>query len=163
MLNKNVQEALNKQVNAEFYAAYLYLSMAAYYEDMNLDGFAHWMKEQSREEVGHAMKIYGHIYERGGRVKLLPIDAPPAEFESPIDGFKKAYEHEVKVTRMINDIVDLAAKENDKATVSFLQWFVDEQVEEEDQTSTIVEKMKMAGDKGHALFMLDQALAKRGS
>ncbi len=161
MLNKKVEEALNRQVNAEFYASFLYLSLATYYQDMNLDGFAHWMKEQTKEEMGHAMKIYDYVYERGGSVKLLPLAGPPVKFDSPLAGFQAAYEHEVKVTKMIDDLVTLAEEEKDRATVSFLNWFIDEQVEEEDQTLSIVEKMKFAGDKPHVLFMIDSWLAKR--
>jgi ferritin len=162
MLSDRMLEALNKQVNAEFYAAFIYLSMATYFEEANLPGFAHWMEKQYAEEVEHAMKIYEYINDRGGRVKLMAIDQPPVDFESSLDIFEKALAHEQKVTGMINDLSAIAEEEKDRATAVFLHWFIDEQVEEEKSVGEIIETLKMIGDKGHALIMLDRQLARRG-
>ncbi len=161
MLSKKMLDALNNQVNAEFYAAFIYLSMATHFEDQNLPGFAHWMGEQYKEEVEHAMKIYGYINDRGGRVIIKAIDQPPVDFSSPLDVFQKALEHEVKVTGMINNLMDIAEEKKDRATRVFLHWFIEEQVEEEKNASEIIETLKMIGDKGHALIMLDRQLAQR--
>jgi ferritin len=161
MLNKKVQDAMNEQIKNELYSAYLYLSMSAYCEEANLPGFAHWMRLQAQEEVSHAMKFYHFIYERGGRVVLQAIDQPPAEFQSPLDVFEQTLGHEQKVTAMINDLYALAVQEKDYASQAFLQWFVTEQVEEEDSATQILETLKMIGDKGHALIMLDRQLASR--
>ena len=161
MLSKKMLDELNSQVNAEFYAAFIYLSMATYFEERNLPGFAHWMGEQYKEEVEHAMKIYGYINDRGGRVIIKAIDQPPVDFSSPLDVFQKALEHEVKVTGMINNLMDIAEEKKDRATRVFLHWFIEEQVEEEKNASEIIETLKMIGDKGHALIMLDRQLAQR--
>jgi len=138
MIGKKMQDALNEQVNAELYSAYLYLSMAAYFESTNLAGMANWMRVQTQEEQFHAIKLYNHILERGGKVVLKSIDAPPLEWDSPLAVFKSGLEHEQKVTGLINDLVYLARDERDNASEIFLQWFVNEQVEEEDNASTIV-------------------------
>jgi ferritin len=161
MLSKKMLEALNNQINAEFYSAFIYLSMAAYFEEHNLPGFAHWMVKQYGEEVEHAMKFFAFINERGGKVALKAIEQPPVDFESPLDIFKKALEHERKVTGMINKLAEIAEEEKDRATLVFLHWFIDEQVEEEKNASEIVETLKMVGEKGHALIMLDRQLAQR--
>jgi len=161
MLSERMQEALNRQVNAEFYASYLYLSMSTYFEEKNLPGFANWMRVQAQEEVTHAMRIYNHIVERGGRVKLAAIDAPPTEWDSPLDAFRAAYGHERKVTGMINDLVDMAVEEKDHASNAMLQWFVTEQVEEEQQTNGYVRMLELAGESPHALLMLDRELGAR--
>ena len=161
MLSEKIEKALNDQVNAEMYSAYLYLSMEAYFQSINLGGFANWMRVQTQEELTHAMKIYDFINERGGRVTLKQIDAPPIEWESPLNIFEAAYEHEQKVTGLINHLVDLAIEERDHATNNFLQWFVAEQVEEEDNASGIVERIKLVGDAKGGLFMLDQELGQR--
>ncbi len=163
MLNKTVEGAINEQIQAELYSAYLYLSMAAYSAAANLPGFAHWMKVQSQEETEHAMKFFNYVNERGGRVVLKALDQPPVEFGSPVDLFKKVLEHEQLVTGLINDLYELAVKENDYATQVVLHWFIEEQVEEEANAAQIVETLKMAGDKGNALIMLDRGLAKRGA
>lgn len=163
MINKKVQEAMNKQIQAELYSSYIYLSMAAYYDAENLPGFANWMRLQSQEELEHAMKFFDHINERGGRVVLMTIDAPPTEFESPLAAFKMAYHHEQKVTGLIHDLYGLATSENDYAALTMLQWFVDEQVEEEQNTMTVVEKLDMIGDNKMGLFMMDNVLAQRQS
>ncbi|MBS7645493.1 MAG: ferritin [Candidatus Bathyarchaeia archaeon] len=161
MIKDKVQEALNKQINRELYSAYLYLSMAAYFESINLKGFAHWMRIQAREEVGHAMKLYDHLVERGGRVGLQSIDAPPREWKSPLEVFEEVYRHERTVSQMIDDLVNLARSEGDNAAEVFLQWFVKEQVEEEASALEILERLKLVGEGGQALFMIDRELAKR--
>jgi ferritin len=161
VLNKTMETALNKQINAEMYASHIYLSMSAYFEDNNLGGFASWMRKQAKEETEHAMRIYDYVVEKGGRVKLDTIQKPPTTWKSPLDAFNAAYEHERKVTAMIDNLVSIARKLKDNATESMLKWFVDEQVEEEDQTDEIVQKLKMIGDSKHAIFMLDNALGQR--
>ena len=161
MISEKLENELNNQINAELYSAYLYQAMAAYFEAKSLEGFANWMDVQAQEEMTHARKIYDYLNERGGRVLLDAIEAPKAEWETPIEAFKDAYEHEQKVTKMINDLVDLAIEEKDHATKSFLQWFVDEQVEEEASAEDIIDKLEMIGDSGHGLYMYDSKLAER--
>ena len=163
MIGKKMEEALNKQVNAELGAAYLYLSMAAYFDSVNYDGMAGWMRSQAQEEVGHAMKFFANIQERGGRVVLDKIDAPKTEWDSPKNAFEDAHKHECKVSKMIHDLVELAEREKDYPAHAFLQWFVTEQVEEEDTVLTIVERFKMAGEHPGALFMLDRELGSRAA
>jgi len=163
MIGSKVEKALNDQIQKEFYSSYVYLSMAAQFESMNLKGFAHWMQVQAGEETKHGMKIYRHVIERGGRVVLQPIDAPPPNWKSAKEMFTKAYEHEQKVTESINSMVELARKEKDNATEVFLQWFVNEQVEEEASTNEITQKLHVVGDNGPALMMLDAELHKRSS
>jgi ferritin len=160
-ISGKIQDAVNGHINAELYSAYIYLSMSAYSESANLPGFGHWMRKQAQEEVGHAMKLYNHIIDRGGVVSLAAVDKPPAAWKNPLAVFEAAYEHEKKVTAMIGKLVDLARKEDDKATESFLKWFIDEQVEEENQTLKIVETLKQLGDSKMGLIMLDKELAKR--
>ncbi len=162
MLSKTLQKALNEQIQKEFYSSYLYLSMAAYAESMNLPGFAHWLKLQQQEEHGHAMKLYKYVNERGGRVELLGIDQPPVEFKSPTALFEEVLQHEQYITESINKLYEKALKENDYATQVMLQWFISEQVEEEATASEILETLKMAGEKGQSLLMLDRQLARRG-
>ena len=161
MLSKKMLDELNKQVNAELYSSYLYLSMAAYFESINLKGFANWMKIQAQEEVTHAMKFFDYINERGGRVTLDTIKKPPAEWKSPLDVFENTYKHEVNVTKMINSLVDLAIKEKDHATYNMLQWFVAEQVEEEASADAIRHQLKFIGKDGRGLLMLDRELSRR--
>jgi len=160
MLSDKLQDAFNGQLNAEYYSSYLYLSMAAYFESKNLRGLAHWMGVQAKEELGHAMKLYGHIHDRRGRVTLAAIDAPPTDWKSPLAAFEDAFKHEQKVTAMIADLVRKAAADKDDAAGIFLQWFVTEQVEEEKQTDEIVHVLKMVGDSAQIL-MLDAHLGKR--
>lgn len=162
MIKPKIEEAFNKQLNAELYASYLYLSIAADFESKNWLGMARWMQSQSREEYGHAMKFYKELHERGGRVKLMPIEAPKLEWNTPLAAFEDAYKHECKVTGMINAIMDLANAEKDYAAAEFLNWFVKEQVEEEASVLTIVEQMKLIGDSTGPLFMLDHHLGERG-
>ena len=161
MLSKKMEKALNEQVNAELYSAYLYLSMEAYFQAQNLSGFANWMRVQTQEEVAHAMKIYDFIIERGGRAVLKAIEGPQTEWDGPLAVFEAVCEHEQKVTGLINNLVDLAISEKDHATNSFLQWFVNEQVEEEASADDNVQKLKMMKDAPGGMFMLDRELAQR--
>ena len=161
MLTDKMKEALNKQINGEIYSAYLYLSMSAYSEYSGLKGVANWFMVQYKEEMEHAMKIYSYINNQGGQVKLMAVDQPPTEFESPLDMFEKTLKHEKSVTKRINDLVNLAIEEKDHATQIFLQWFVTEQVEEEANDSDIISKLKLAGTEGNALLMIDKELATR--
>jgi ferritin len=161
MISERMQEALNGQLNAELYSSYLYMSMAAYFQDLNLGGFANWMRVQAQEELVHAMKFYDFINERGGRVVMKPIDGPSTEWDSPLAAFEAVLAHEQKVTGLINDLVELALAEHDHATNIFLQWFVTEQVEEEDSANDVVQKIKLMGDARGGLFMLDRELGQR--
>lgn len=161
MMKKPVAEALNDQINAEFYSAYLYLSMAGALEDMGLRGFANWMRIQAREETGHGMKIFNHLIERGARVTLTAIKAPPTEWPDVLTIVKESLKHEQHVTGRINALVDLAIKESDHATNAFLQWFVDEQVEEEASLEEIVQQLNLAHDSKGALFILDKEMGTR--
>lgn len=161
-LSTRMENALNDQINAELYSSYLYLSMATYFHDINLSGFAHWMEVQSQEEYSHAMKIYKFVVERLGRVTLKAIEAPQSQWASPLAAFEAAYEHEVAVTGMINNLMDIADQEKDRATRVFLHWFIDEQVEEEASADEVVQKLKMIGDSASGLIMYDRALAQRG-
>jgi len=161
MLSKKIQDAINGQTNAELYSAYIYASMSAYFESVNLPGFANWMRVQTQKEVMHAYKFYNYVNERGGRVVLQAIDAPAQEWDSPLAAFEAAYAHEQKVTGLINDLVDLAVSESDHATTNFLQWFVSEQVEEEASADEVVQKLKLVGDAPGGLFMLDREMGQR--
>jgi len=161
MISKKMEKALNEQVNAELLSAYLYLSMEAYFKSLNLNGFANWMMVQTQEEVSHAMKIYEFIDERGGRITLKAIDGPQTKWDSPLAVFKAVYEHEQKVTSLINDLVNLAIEEKDHATNSFLQWFVNEQVEEEASADQVVQQLKMMEKAPGGMFMLDRELGQR--
>ncbi|HUW12653.1 MAG TPA: ferritin [Anaerolineae bacterium] len=162
MLDKTMERAINRQIKAEFYSAYLYLAMAAHADAANLPGFAHWMRVQTQEEIEHGMKFYKYVNERGGRVVLEAIDRPPEEFESPLDLFEKTLEHEQHVTALIHELYALAVEQKDYASQVMLQWFIGEQVEEESNATAIVETLKLAGDSGNALIMLDRALGSRG-
>ena len=161
MIKGKIQEALTSQLNAELFSSYLYLSMSAFFESINLKGFANWMRVQAQEELVHAMKFYDFIIERGGKVVLSSIESPPTEWASPLAVFEHAYQHEQKVTGLINTLVDLAIAEQDHATNNFLQWFVAEQVEEEASADEVVQKIKLMGDASGGLFMLDRELAQR--
>ncbi|MBN2603158.1 MAG: ferritin [Candidatus Thermoplasmatota archaeon] len=161
MLKQKIEQAINKQINAELWSAYLYLSMSTYFESISLGGFANWMRIQAQEEVAHAMRFYDYVVERGGRVKLMPIDSVKTDWKSPLDAFEETYKHEQKVTGLINDLVNTSTAEKDHATVNMLQWFVDEQVEEESSADEIVQKLKLIGKDGSGLFMIDRELAQR--
>jgi ferritin len=161
MLGKKIENAINKQINAELWSAYLYLSMSAHFESINLGGFANWMRVQAQEELGHAMKFYRHVIERRGRVTVTAIAAPSISWKSPLNAFEDAFKHEQKVTGMINDLANMAVGEKDHATANMLQWFIDEQVEEESSADAIVHKLKMIGTNTGGLYMLDRELAQR--
>jgi ferritin len=161
MISKKMEKALNEQINAEVYSAYLYLSMVAYFEAENLPGLANWMRIQTQEETVHALKFFDFVNERRGRVILKAIDQPPKEWESPLAAFEAAFEHEQMVTGRINDLVNLAVQEKDHATNAFLQWFVNEQVEEETSVDTIVQMLKMGQKAPGAMFMIDRELGQR--
>ncbi|MEG3225565.1 MAG: ferritin [Methanobacteriales archaeon Met13] len=161
MLDERMQEALNFQMNRELYSAYLYLAMAAYFEDQDLPGFANWMRIQAQEELSHAMKFYDYLVQRGARAIMTNIEAPPSEWESATAVFEHVYEHEQMVTGLINQLVDLAQELSDHATHNFLQWYVAEQVEEEESASGALQKVKMAGESGSGLYLVDQELAQR--
>jgi ferritin len=162
-MNKKLEAAFNEQINAELYSSYMYLAMSAWFESQNLKGMAHWMRVQAAEEQNHARKFYDFIHDRGGRVKLAKIDAPPADWASPAAVFKDAYKHECKVSALIHDLVELADKEKDYPASNFLQWFVSEQVEEEANAAAIADKLAAVGDGKGLVFMFDAELGKRGS
>ncbi len=161
MLSEKVQIALNKQINSEFYSAYSYLALAAYFEDLDLSGFAHWMKIQYREELVHADKIYTYVNNRDGRVKLQPIGAPQYEWGSPLEAFKFALANERKLSEDIYDVVDMALAERDHATHTFMQWFVNEQVEEEAIVRDIVSDIERIIESKDGIFLMDRDLASR--
>ena len=161
MINEKMTQALNNQINAELYSAYLYFSMAAYFESVNLPGFAHWMRIQTQEESMHAMKIYDFVNERAGRVILKGIEQPPVEWKTPLAVFEATFKHEQKVTGLINELVNIAIEEKDHATNTFLQWFVNEQVEEEASADQVVQQLKMMEKAPGGLFMLDRELGQR--
>ncbi|MHC4520104.1 MAG: ferritin [Planctomycetota bacterium] len=161
MIGKKMEKALNDQINAELYSAYIYLAMAAYFESENLTGSASWMRVQTQEETAHAMKIYDFVNERGGRVTLKAIEQPPKGWKSALEAFEAAYKHEQYITGRINKLVDLAIQEKDHAANAFLQWFVNEQVEEETSVDAVVQNLKMAAEAPGALFMIDRELGQR--
>ena len=163
MIDGKMQEALNKHTNAELYSSYLYLSMSAYFQSVNLAGFSAWMRVQAREELAHAMKFYDYVIGRGGRVSLQAVEAPRSQWDSPLAAFEDAYRHEQKVTGLINQLVDEAVQTRDHATNNFLQWFVSEQVEEEASVDAIVQRLKLVGGAPGGLFMIDHHLGARAS
>jgi len=163
VLSKKMEEAINKQINAELYSAYLYLSMAAYFESTNLPGFAKWMELQAEEEKQHAMKLYHYVIERGGRVILDAIQKPQSEWKSPLDVFEAVYAHEKHVTELIYNLMDMAKSEKDYASEVMLHWFVKEQVEEEANASSILEHIKMVKDSVNGILQYDKMLGKRGT
>jgi ferritin len=161
MLKENLQKMLNDQLNLELYSAYAYYSMAAYMDNKSLDGFAHWMKLQAEEELQHAQKIYNYLCDTGSKVTMQAIKQPPVEFSSPLDAFKQALEHEKHLAVEINKISVAASQSQDNTTVTFLDWFLTEQVEEVAQTSTICDKLEMTGDNGHGILLLNNELRER--
>ncbi len=161
MLDETVEKALNDQIKEELNSYYIYLSMEAYFESESLDGFATWMELQAQEEIEHAMRFFRYINERGGRVKLQSLEEPKSDWDSPKEAFKDAYEHEQYITNKIDELVDLAEEKNDKATRNMLEWFVEEQVEEEASTEEIIDKLEMVGESGPGLLALDNALGQR--
>ncbi|MDZ4675506.1 MAG: ferritin [Gemmatimonadota bacterium] len=162
-LSAAIQSAMNDQLRKELNAYYLYLSMAAYLGHRNYEGFASWMRAQATEEQAHAMKIFVYIEDRGGRVKLGPLDEPQHDFASPLETFTAARDHESKVSASIIALYELAIKEKDYASQAMLQWFITEQVEEEKTSSQIVETLEMVGDNANGLYMFDKELGRRGA
>ncbi len=161
MLTSKMEKAINEQINAEMYSAYLYLSMASYFEDKNLPGFANWMYIQFKEEWAHAMRFFNYVIERGGRVELEAIEKPAFEWNGPVDVIEETLNHEKHVTSLIHNLMNIAHEEKDYASISMLQWFVDEQVEEEATASALLEKLRMIDGKGAGMFMMDKELAAR--
>ena len=161
MISKTMEQALNKQVNREFFSAYLYLSMSSYFETANMKGFAKWMRIQAKEEQVHALKMHDYLLARGGKANLLDVEAPKAKWASAGKVFEEVYSHEQKVTAMIHGLVELAVREKDHASFEMLQWFVKEQVEEEEHVSTILAQVLCMGDVPGHLFWLDHELGKR--
>lgn len=160
-INKKMEDAINEQINAELYSAYLYMSMASWFENRNLMGFTNWMKCQYMEETMHGMKFYNFLNDRGGRAVLKAIDTPSVEWNNPLEVFEEVYAHEQKVTSLINNLVSIAKDIRDYASESLLMWFVDEQVEEEASADEIVNRLKLIKDDASALLMLDQELKAR--
>ncbi len=156
-----VLKALNEQIHMELESAYTYLAMAAHFEDRSLPGFAGWMRQQAREEVAHAMRLFEHVVDRSGRVVLKAVAQPPQDFGGPLEAFTSALEHEQKVTASIHELYELTTRERDFAAQVELQWFVNEQVEEEKTATDIVDRLRLAGDNDAALLLLDQQLGAR--
>jgi ferritin len=163
MISKKMQGALNEQIKHEMYSSNLYLAMASYCSSIDLPGFAHWLKLQAKEELGHALKIYGYIIEQDGRATVSGIDEPPPDFGTPQKVFADVLAHEKKVTALIHKLAELAAGEKDFATGNMLQWFVNEQVEEEANAKAILAKLKMIGENKALVLMVDRELAARGA
>ena len=161
MISKRIQDAMNDQIKHETFSAYLYFSMAAYFYSRSLDGMAQWMKAQAQEEFGHALRFFNHINDRGGRIELQALEKPQTEWDSPLAAFEAALAHEEFITGKINDLARLADEENDRAAGIMLQWFVTEQVEEEDSVSSVIDMLKLIGDSGHGMIMADRELGTR--
>lgn len=161
MISEKMEMAFNDQINKELYSEYLYLAMQAYFERMNLTGFTNWMTVQVQEEHAHAMGMYNYVHERGGRVELMAIDKPQTDWTSPLDVFKHVLEHEKFVTSRINALMDVAEEEKDRAALSFLDWYLKEQVEEESNVGGVLAKLELIGDDKHALLLLDKDLEAR--
>jgi ferritin len=161
MIKKEVLNAINEQINAESYSAYMYLSMAAYFEEMGLSGFANWMKIQYQEEAAHALKFFNYLTERNGRVVLKAVSQVPVDFDGIVDVFEKTLAHEIHVTELISNLMNVAMAANDHASQSFLKWFVDEQVEEEANVEKILAMLKLIGGKGDGIFMMDREFSQR--
>lgn len=161
MLNTTMLDKLNQQLNGEVYSAYLYQSIAAYFESLSLKGFANWMEIQAQEELTHAHRIYKYIVDKGSRPLMAAVDAPPQDWDSPLAAIEKVYTHECHISQQINECVSLALKESDHSTNTMLQWFVSEQVEEEANADDLVQKLKLIGDNSSGLFLLDSDLGKR--
>ncbi len=162
-LSPKMEQALNDQLKREFYAAYMYLAMAAHCSAENLPGFAHWLELQAKEETGHAMRFYRYLEDRHAKIKLQAIEQPPDGFKSPLEVMQQALSHEQKVTQEINKLYALALSEQDYATQTFLHWFLEEQVEEEKMATQVVERLKLAGDDKSALLLIDRELGARTS
>lgn len=161
MLTKKLQDALNKQINREFFSEYLYLSMSAYLESIEMEGFANYFNIQAQEEHFHAMKMFNFVHDKGGRVILKPLGEPKANYTSVLEVIEEALEHERYITKSINELMDVAIKENDHSVKSFLEWYVDEQVEEEATMSKLIAKLKLINGEGLGLLTLDNELSQR--
>ena len=161
MINEKVAKVLNEQVNKEFYSAYLYLSMSAYFSDLGLLGFANWMRIQAQEEQAHAMLMYDFLVNRGEKVVLTFIDTPPSDWKTTLEVMEEVLTHEVYVTSLINNVITVAEEVKDRATMSYFNWFIDEQVEEEANAQDIISKLKLIGDDKSALYLLDKDLSAR--
>jgi ferritin len=161
MFKPSLENALNDQINAELYSAYMYLSMSAWFDDTGLPGMAKWMKAQYQEEMFHVDKFFHYVLERGGKVTLRAIEAPPTTWDSALDAFEKTLAHEQHVTGLINELASLCMDERDHATLNFLQWFIAEQVEEEATASELVNQLRMVGKSGHGMLMIDRELGIR--
>ena len=160
-MNEKLQQAFNDQINKEFYSEYLYMSMFAYFDRMNLQGFKNWMNVQMQEEHAHAMGMFNYVHERGGKVILQAIDQPQTDWESPVALFEHVLEHEKFVTSRINALMDVAEEVKDRAAVSFLDWYLKEQVEEEANVSNVLKTLKMVCEDKNCLYMYDKELATR--
>lgn len=160
-LSDKLQQALNRQINLEFESAYAYFGMTAYFDHTAFTGFASWMKLQGQEELGHANRFYTYVADRGGKVQLLAIGAPKCDYASPLEAFQTSLQHEQNVSQSICNLYELALAEKDFATLSFLKWFLDEQVEEEKTVSTFIDKLELVGDNRNGLFHLDKLAGKR--
>jgi ferritin len=161
MFSPKVEGAMNEQIKRELDSAYIYASMAAYFDRVGLPGAAHWMKSQFSEEQAHAWKFYGFIYDRGGSVTFEALDRPPADYASPLDAFEQTLAHEKKITAHIDDLYTLAVAEKDYASQVLLQWYIEEQVEEEKNATDIVARLQRIAGNDHALYMLDRELGQR--
>ena len=161
MIGETMERALNGQINAELYSAYLYLSMSACFQGLGRKGFSQWMRVQAAEEMVHVMKLYDYVQERGGKATLTTVEGPPTAWDSPLAAFEQAYAHEQKVTGLINGLVDLAVQQSDHAAHSFLQWYVTEQVEEEASASAVVADLRAVAEDSQGLLMLDRELGQR--
>lgn len=161
MLKPSIEGAINDQINQEFEAAYLYLSMSAHFEAAGLSGFANWMRLQSQEELAHGMKLFDYVHARNGRATLQAIEAPPQRFGKPIEIARLVLQHEQKVTQLIGKLYETAANERDFVTAAQLQWFLTEQVEEEKAATDIVQRLEIAGDNANALLVIDRELGTR--
>ena len=161
MIKKSLEDAINKQINAEVYSSSLYYSMASYFESLSLKGFGKWLRIQALEELTHVQRFFEYMCDRGARVVMQAVDAPPTDWASPLAAFEEVLSHEQKVTGMINGLMDLAHKESDYASINFLQWFVGEQVEEEATTDDAVQQLKLVEKTEGGLFLLDQEMGKR--
>lgn len=161
MLNERLEKAINMQINRELYSAYLYLSMAAYFDSVKLPGFSSWMKVQYQEETSHAMKFFEYMTQEGARIIMLPIEEPPIEWRSPLSAFEEVFKHEQKVTGMINNLLDTASSAQDEKTKEFLRWFIKEQKEEEESASVVINMIRQYGEKPEELGNVDAELKKR--
>ena len=161
MIDQKMQDALNEQIKQEFYSSYLYVALSAHFQGQGLPGFASWFRVQAQEELAHTMRVFDFIGDRGGCIEFYAVEAPPTKWDSPISAFEAVLEHEQQVTRRINALMELCFELRDHASRSFLQWFVDEQVEEEGSVQDILAKLRLVGHDGQGLFMVDQELATR--